>query len=407
MFADLPPYEDDPIEGIFRRCAADPRADKLNLSIGVFRDDSGNAPVLDCVKSAERAVLSRQETKAYVGPAGNPAYCAAIERLVLGDSHPVLSDERIRSVQTPGAGAALRVAAELIRSRNPGARIWFSDPVWLHQVDFFTRAGLAVRQHAYYDRQAHCLDFPGMMDSLEEARPGDVLVLHASCHNPTGEDLPLEAWDQLADWCTDKGVLPLVDIAYQGYGDGLEEDAAGLRAMAACVPEMMVAVSSSKSFAVYRDRVGALMLLHPSGGRKADEMLLHLVDLIRALYFMPPDLGAAVITHILNDTALRARWQEELEAARTRVTGLRRACHDHFSDALPGFDSRYMLRQKGMFSCLPVDDAQRLMLERDHGIYLMPSGRLNFAALSTASIPQLARALAAIGIDTRLTASGS
>jgi len=396
MFEKLTDYQDDIIESIFRRCAADKRANVMNLSIGVFRDRHGAAPVMNAVRRAEADVVTRQETKAYVGPLGNTAYARAIERLVLGDDHPVLGSGRLKTAQTPGAGAALRVAAELIRDLAPDTTIWFSDPVWLHQVDFFTRAGLKVAYHPYYDWQAGTLDFEGMLTGLGKAKAGDIVVIHAACHNPTGEDLSLDQWRVLTDFCLERGLIPLVDSAYQGYGDGIEEDAAGLRHMATHMPEMMIAISSSKSFAVYRDRVGALMLLHPQGGRAAEEAWLHMGDLIRGLYFMPPDLGAAVITHVLSDAALNAEWRSELDKARAHVQRLRQLTVDHFTTALRGFDSRYLLHQKGMFSCLPLSDDQRLTLERDHAVYLMPSGRLNFAALSEDKIPRLAGALKAI-----------
>lgn len=396
MFEKLTDYRDDVIESIFRRCAADKRPGAMNLSIGVFRDRNGAAPLMSAVRQAETDIVARQDTKAYVGPLGNAAYAREIERLVLGPDHPVLASSRLKTAQTPGAGAALRVAAEIIRDLAPGTTIWFSDPVWLHQVDFFTRAGLKVAYHPYYDWQTGTLDFEAMLAGLGRAMPGDVLVIHGACHNPTGADLSPEKWRILTDFCLDHQLLPLVDSAYQGYGDGLDEDAAGLRHMAAHMPEMMIAISSSKSFAVYRDRVGALMLLHREGGRAAEEAWLHMGDLIRGLYFMPPDLGAAVIAHILSDGALKAEWQGELEAARTRVKRLRQLTVDHFAGALPAFDSRYMLHQKGMFSCLPVSDQQRLRLEQEQAVYLMPSGRLNFAALSEDKIPRLAEALEAI-----------
>ncbi|GGC98682.1 aromatic amino acid transaminase [Aquisalinus flavus] len=396
MFEKLTHYRDDVIESIFRRCAADTRPGAMNLSIGVFRDRHGTAPLMSAVRKAETDIVARQDTKAYVGPLGNAGYARAIEELVLGTDHPVLDSGRLKTAQTPGAGAALRVAAEMIRDLAPGTTIWFSDPVWLHQVDFFTRAGLKVAYHPYYDWQTGTLDFEAMLAGLREAAPGDVLVIHAACHNPTGADLSPGQWRVLTDFCLEQRLLPLVDSAYQGYGDGLDADAAGLRHMAAHMPEMMIAVSSSKSFAVYRDRVGALLLLHPEGGRAAEEAWLHMGDLIRGLYFMPPDLGAAVITRILTDAALKAEWQGELETARTRVKRLRQLTVDHFAETLPGFDSRYMLHQRGMFSCLPVSDQQRLRLERDEAVYLMPSGRLNFAALSEDRIPRLAEALKAI-----------
>lgn len=390
MFELAPPHQDDPIESTFLRAKADPRPDLIDLSIGVFKDASGNAPIMATVRRAEMEVLGEQATKCYLSPAGNPDYCHAISRLVLGAAHPVLTGDRLQAVQTPGAGAALRVAAELIRFLKPDAAIWFSDPVWDHQPDFFTRAGLPRKIYRYYDRTNHTVDFDCMLTDLRAAARGDVVVLHGACHNPTGADLSVAQWRELALFCREHGLLPLVDIAYQGYGDGIEEDVAGVREMAVLMPEMLIAISSSKSFAVYRDRAGALMMLTPEGGRKAEELRLHVTDLIRALYFMPPDHGAAVITRILEDDTLRTGWAAELDAARAQVTGLRGAFQAMLQRAVNEADFTWLGHQKGMFSCLPLTEENRFRLERDQGVYLMPGGRINFAALSEEKIERLA-----------------
>jgi len=393
MFEQLKNYKPDAIESTFVRAAADDRPGKVNLSIGVFRDASGNVPIMESVRRAEAKALRDRQSKGYLTPAGNPAYAAEMETLVLGSDHAVLKDKRIRSVQTPGAGAALRVAAELITSLTPRAKIWFDTPVWAHQHDFFTRAGMAIRFHPYYDRTRNQLDFDGYLKGLSAAKPGDIVVIHGCCHNPTGEDLSPAQWRELTAYLLEHDLIPLVDIAYQGYGDGLEADVAGARYMAEKMPTMMIATTSSKSFAVYRDRAGALMLIHPEGGHKADDVKLHTLDLIRGLYFMAPDQGAEAVTTILRDPELRKMWESELEAARLSVANLRQKTYQAFSAAMPEIDFSFIARQKGMFSCLPISEENRIRLERDKAIYLMPEGRINFAALTDESLDYVADSL--------------
>jgi len=393
MFDGLKSYTDDPIESTFSRLKADQRPELVNLSIGVFRNAQGQVPLMEVVRQAESRVLDELVTKSYLTPAGNVKFCEAVSELLLGLNHQAVLEGRVRMVQTPGAGSALRVAAELTRSLNPKATIWFSDPVWSHQVDFFKAAGLNIKYYTYYDRESQTLDFTGMLQSLEAAKSGDIIVLHGACHNPTGEDLSFAQWQSLTELMRQKSLIPLVDIAYQGYGEGLEEDAAGLRYMAAQFPNMLIAYSASKSFAVYRDRVGVLFMITPDSGKPAEIMYNHLIDIIRSLYFMPPDRGAEIVATILGDVELRARWEAELSGMRDHVKQIRATALEAFKTHLQNWDWQNLARQKGMFSCLPISEPNRLKLEADKAIYLLPDGRLNFASLSRGNLDYVASSL--------------
>lgn len=395
MFENLPTPVDDPIESLFQRLHDDPRPDKLDLGIGVYRNEQGKVPLFAAVKAAEQRMLDTTPHKGYVGPLGNMDYCRKVSALVLGADHQCLQGSGPVMAQTPGAGGALRIAAEMIKLLRPGARIWFSDPVWLHQLDFFRSAGLEVRQYRYYRIDRGELQADAMLDDLAGLRADDVLVLHGSCHNPTGEDPPLWLWERLAALVCQKGAIPLVDLAYQGFGDGIEADVAGLRLMAAAVPQMILAVSSSKSFGIYRDRAGLLALLHHNPAQ-AEVLRVLLRDCIRANYFMPPDHGAQIIATILGDAGLCQMWRDEIDAVRVRIGSLRRLLRTELEQAVPGFDAAFLERQKGMFSCLPVTAAQQQRMEREFGIFMLPHARLNFAALAQSQAMRVARTFAAV-----------
>jgi len=394
MFENLPRPVDDPIEALFQRIHDDPRPDKLDLGIGVYRDEQGRVPLFAAVKAAEQRMLDAGMHKGYVGPLGNMAYCRQVSSLVLGQGHARLQGAGPVMAQTPGAGGALRVAAELIKQLRPGSRIWFSDPVWLHQLDFFRSAGLEIRQYRYYRIETGELQVEAMLEDLAAMRADDVLVLHGSCHNPTGEDLPLWLWERVAGLILQTGAIPLVDLAYQGFGDGIEADVEGLRRLAAAVPQMILAVSSSKSFGIYRDRAGLLALLHDQPGQ-ADVLRVLLRDRIRSNYFMPPDHGAQLIATILGDAGLNEMWRTEIDAVRMRIHALRRLLRVELEQAVPGFDAAFIERQKGMFSCLPLVQAEQQRLESEFGLFMLPHARLNFAALALSQAQRVARAFAA------------
>lgn len=396
MFTQLPPVSEDAIESLFARLAADPRPNKLDLGIGIYRNEEGQIPLMDCVRKAEQRLLSNQSHKGYLTPLGNQTYCRLVSELVLGKDHPVLDNNLLRSAQSVGAGGSLRVAAELIRHISPDSRIWFSEPVWQHQVDFFRAAGLQTCSYRYYDVLTSELQPKAMLEDLSQMRANDVLVLHGSCHNPTGEDPNPARWQQLVELVNRTGAIPLVDVAYQGFGEGIEEDVAGLRLMAAQVPAMMLAVSSSKSFGIYRDRAGLFSIINHDRNTDWDRWHALLRDTIRQLYFMPPDHGAALIVDILAEPELRESWQHEINQLRDRIHSLRHMFRRALENAMPGFDASFVERQKGMFSCLPITPAMQKRMEDDDAIYMLPNARLNFAALAQSQAERVASALARV-----------
>jgi aspartate aminotransferase len=396
MFKTLAGHQDDPIEAMFVRLAADEHPGKIDLGIGVFRDDHGNVPVMAAVRQAEAQLFERALPKSYISPLGNQDYCRDMETLSLGADHPVLKDSRIISAQTPGAGSALRAGAEFVHRLNPQSAVWVSEPVWDHQVEFFEKAGMAVHSYRYYDQPNGTLDFDGMCEDLRGMAADDLLLVHGCCHNPTGQDLDLDQWRTLSDIVNQTGAVPFVDVAYQGFGQGIEEDVAGLRLMAERVPEMLLTVSSSKSFGIYRERAGLLSIIVPPDARDPDDVRRRLRDTVRQLYFMAPDHGAAVVHEILSTPALEALWRKELDEVRGHVTAMRSRVRATIEDANPGFDASFIERQHGMFSCLPISEAEQLAMERDHHIYMLPNARVNVAAMSGDQSATLASAFAAI-----------
>ena len=391
MFRDLSPYEDDPIESMFVRLGADRSPDRMDLGIGVFRDDSGEVPVFRAVREAESRVVAREESKAYKGPLGNLDYCRVVEQLILGPEHPVLSTGSVVSTQSPGAGSALRVGAELVRSVSLESRVWVSDPVWPHQLEFFEQPGMKVMTYRYYDQFRSVLQFDEMLEDLKGMRRDDLLLLHGCCHNPTGQDLDLDQWQALTELVLEKGAIPFIDVAYQGFGLGIEEDVAGVRLMASQMPQMMLAVSSSKTFGIYRDRAGMLSVIVPPAANVATNVRRRIRDLARQLYFMPPDHGAAIVLEILSSPDLESLWRSELDGVRHEIVRKRAMIRKMMEAEIEGFDASYFEMQLGMFSCLPIGtDEQRLMEDLFH-IYMLPNARVNVAAMKLSDARTLAR----------------
>ena len=376
---------------MFVRLGADCSPDRMDLGIGVYRDDSGQVPVLRAVREAELRVVRREESKAYLGPLGNMGYCRAMERLVLGPEHPVLKEQRVISAQTPGAGSALRVGAELVRGLSRESRVWVSSPVWPHQLEFFEQAGIKIMTYRYYDQFKSVSQFDEMLEDLQDMRRDDLLLLHGCCHNPTGQDLDLDQWRAVSDLVLEKGAVPFVDVAYQGFGQGIEEDVAGVRLMAGLVPQMLLAVSSSKSFGIYRDRAGMLSVV----AREAIDttgLRRRIRDLARQLYFMPPDHGAAIVLEIMSSRDLEDSWRRELDRMRLEIVKNRAMLRKMMEAENKGFDASFIEKQYGMFSCLPIgNDEQRLMEDAFH-IYMLPNARVNVAAMKSSDAQTLARA---------------
>jgi aspartate aminotransferase len=394
LFSGLEQLPPDPILGVAQAFAADPSPQKVDLGIGIYRNEQGQSPVLSCVKSAERWLLEHQASKAYLSSAGNPEFNLAVAELLFGAKHGAISSQRVRSIQTPGGTGALRVAADFLRARNPAATIWLPNPTWATHHPIFAACGLTARKYPYYDPASARLLFHEMTETLAEARQGDVILLHGCCHNPTGADLNDEQWLQIAALLKTSGAVPLVDLAYQGFGDGLDADAGPIRMLAEALPEMLVASSYSKNFALYRDRVGAITAISQD---QTDAALArqHLVQAIRPNYSMPPDHGAAIVAHILANADLRAEWKEELATMRARIMEMRTLLSQELTSNT-GINHGFVARQKGMFTMLGLKPEQVSRLRQIHHIYISASGRMNVAGLSPANIKRVAEGLAAV-----------
>lgn len=392
MFETLNPLPQDPILQLMQTFRDDPRPDKVDLGIGVYKDDVGNTPIMAAVHEAERRLLDGETTKSYVGPAGSAGYNDAMKTLILGADNTLIRDGRTSVVQTPGGCGALRMAAEFLRLCNPATTVWVSSPTWANHLPLLGGAGLTIREYPYLNRDALQVDFAAMLESLEGAKAGDVVLLHGCCHNPSGADLGIEQWQQVTALIQRKGLLPFVDMAYQGLGDGLEPDAAGLRHLASQVPEMLVAASCSKNFGLYRERTGALMLISETAGinQAATSQLL---SVIRSHYSMPPAHGAAIVETILGDNDLTQQWQSELNGMCERILHLRHA----FAETLaPAGDFGFIARQRGMFSFLGISPEQVQTLREDHGIYMLDSSRVNVAGLNDKVLPRVADAIRSV-----------
>ena len=392
MFEALPEAKPDAILALMQVFRADTRADKLDLGVGVYKDSAGKTPVMQAIKTAEAKLLETQETKAYVAPTGSVPFCTAMIDLVFGQEG---DKSRMRAAQSVGGSGALRVLADLMRGSRPDASLWVSDPTWPNHVPLMGAAGFNLERYSYYNAETGKADIDAILASLSQAAKGDIVLLHGCCHNPTGADLTLEDWSKIIDLLEEKDLFPFVDIAYQGFGEGLEEDAAAVRLIAERMPELVVAASCSKNLGLYRERVGAAILV----GRNAEEAALafaQLTSVIRSNYSMPPDHGANSTELVLSDTALSAAWREELESMRIRMVGLRQA----FSDAMrkrsnsDRFD--YIATQNGMFSRLPLTGTQIDKLRDDHAIYIVGDGRINVAGLPQDGIDQLADAICTV-----------
>jgi aromatic-amino-acid transaminase len=384
LFSALKDQPSDSLLELIQLHRADPRADKIDLGVGVYKDEQGHTPVMAAVKQAEAALLHSQTSKSYLGTAGDMGFVEALIPVVFGEARR--GDTALSGVQTPGGTGALRLAAELLNRARPGATVWVGTPTWINHFPLLEDAGLTIREYRSFDRETQSVIFPALRKALESAAPGDIVLLHACCHNPTGADLSPEQWREVAGLCAERGLLPLIDLAYQGLGQGLGADAAPARDLLKQVPEALIAYSCNKNFALYRDRVGALFYQCRDAARR-ERLRGNLINLARTLWSMPPDHGAAVVRLILSDAALAKMWSDELDAMRLRVHSLRTA----LAAAHPGLG--FLTRQNGLFSTLPLSPEEVLSLRTQHSIYMAVSGRVNLAGLATAQVPVLAAAL--------------
>lgn len=402
MFEDLNLITADSILGLMAAYRADPDPRKVDLGIGVYRDDHGETPVPVAVRQAQTALLERETTKTYVGPAGNPGYNQAMERLVLGEGHSALTAGRVRSVQTPGGCGALRLGAELIRAASPESVVYVSAPTWANHGPLLSGAGLRLEHYPYYDPATGGVQFEAMLETLAKLPPRTVVLLHACCHNPTGADLSQDQWRTVLSLIKRRQLLPFLDMAYQGLGDGLEADAFAIRLFCAELPEVVCAVSCSKNFGLYRERTGSL---HVSSGTAAaaDAVMSQLVRLGRGMWSMPPDHGAAIVHAILADPGLTRLWKEELENMRVRVQGLRHAVVEQLGRHCPQHDFSFIAAQRGMFSYFGIGKEQVRELRIAHHIYMTDDSRMNVAGLRQENLDYFARAVAQV-LSTRAAA---
>ncbi len=392
MLEHLERLSPDPILGVMAafRADADPR--KVDLGVGVYRDDAGNTPVMRAVREAEQELIAQQTTKTYVSAVGNAGYNDVMARLVLGQDHAALSSGRLRTIQAPGGCGALRLGAELIRTAAPEAVVHVSTPTWANHVPLLSNCGLKLERYPYFDPATGGVAFDAMLSALDRLPPRSVVLLHASCHNPTGADLEEGQWRELLALARRRSLLPFIDIAYQGLGAGVAEDAYGPRLFCAELPEVLVAVSCSKNFGLYRERTGALHVLSATPCA-ADAAISQLMRIARGLYSMPPDHGAAIVHAIFSEERLRRSWEQELEAMRLRIQHLRDATVKALAAACPRKDFGYIARQRGMFSYLGIDTRAVHALRERHHVYMMDDSRMNVAGLRMENIPYFAEAV--------------
>lgn len=401
MFQHIEPAPSDPILGLSEAFRADSNPKKINLSVGVYQDENGKTPILESVKRANRLVLERQTTMSYLPIDGSPAYGAAVQNLIFGAGHEVVSSRRAATSHTPGGTGALRVAADFVRKHFPKATVWLTQPTWPNHPQIFAAAGVATKTFPYFDAASNSLAFDNVLAAIETMAPGDVVLFHGCCHNPTGIDPTPEQWKELADAVYRRGLLPLLDFAYQGFAEGISEDAVGLRAFVgdSSSPrpgaELMLCSSFSKNFGLYCERVGAFTIV-AADRNDASAVQSQVKAAIRANYSNPPAHGAELVTTILGDADLRSQWEGEVAAMRNRINGMRSLLVDTLkAKGVPG-DYSFITRQRGMFSFSGLTPPQVEALKSRHAIYIVGSGRINVAGITPTNVEPLCAAIAEV-----------
>ncbi|GIU54091.1 amino acid aminotransferase [Shewanella sp. KT0246] len=395
MFNTLTAMPADPILGLLTQYRQDNHPQKIDLGVGVYKDPVGHTPILDCVKRAEQLRTDTENTKVYIGPTGSEPFNRLMTELAFGQGHAALLADRIRTVSTPGGTGALRVAAEFIKSCNPNTVIWVSDPTWANHTGLFEAAGLTVKTYPYYDYDTKTLKFEEMKAALNTIRQDDVVLLHACCHNPSGMDLSVEQWDEVIAITAKQGFTPLIDMAYQGFGEGVDEDAYGVRQMAAAVEEMILCSSCSKNFGLYRERIGACTLV-AKDSNTANVAFSVLLYVVRCIYSMPPAHGAAIVETILGTPELKQQWLDELTVMRNRINGNRQMLVNKLIENGVKQDFSFIANQKGMFSFLGINAEQVETLKQQHSIYMVGSSRMSIAGISETNVDYLAKSISSI-----------
>ncbi len=394
MFETLRDLPTDKIITLIAEYRADPRDNKIDLGVGVYKDASGNTPVMRAVKAAEKQLWEVQTTKTYTALAGDPAFGKALAGLVLGDS---VEHDRLAFAAQPGGTGAIHQALELIKMAAPEATVWLSAPTWPNHPSIIQHLGMKMSEYRYFDNATRAVDFTGMMEDLQKIAPGDVVLLHGACHNPTGANLTLPQWDEVAALLLEKGAVPLIDIAYQGFGDGLEEDAAATRLIASRLPEAMIAASCSKNFGLYRERTGLLMATSPDA-KTQKRTQASLAHLNRQNFSFPPDHGARLVQMILEDDALRADWMAELEETRLGMLGLREQLANALRERTNSDRFGFIAEHRGMFSRIGATPEQVAYMRDKHAIYMVGDSRLNIAGLNAETVDKLADAIVDAGV---------
>jgi aspartate aminotransferase/aromatic-amino-acid transaminase len=392
MWKDIQPAPPDSILGLTEQFKKDTNPAKVNLGVGVYKDDNGGTPILKAIKKAEEQLLATETSKSYLPISGDPAYCGAVQQLILGADSEVLQSSRAVTVHAPGGTGALKVGADLLHRFRPGARVWVSSPTWANHNGIFGDAGFAIDSYRYYNPETRGLDFDGMVDDLSRAAAGDIVVLHTCCHNPSGVDLANDQWDELARLADAGGWMPFLDFAYQGFGEGIAEDRYAVERFAASGVDFLVASSFSKNFGLYNERTGALTVVAPTADEAATAMS-HVKTVIRTNYSNPPAHGGLAATLVLNTPELYEMWQDELAEMRVRIKDMRSALVRGLAENGVEGDFSFIERQRGMFSFSGLSDEVVAWLRAEKSIYVVGGGRINLAGLTSANIDYVCRSI--------------
>ncbi len=392
MFDRLPELPADSLLGLITLFRDDQNPNKVDLGVGVYRDEAGHTAIMSAVSKANALHIAKEDSKTYIGPIGVPGFVEGIKALVYGMDSTVIKDKRVAAIQTPGGCGALRVASEFLSRMGDNLTVWISDPTWANHIPLIKAASLPIKSYPYFNAETGLVDYESMDKQLAELGPNDIVLLHGCCHNPTGADLSFEHWQRITERVLNQGFTPFVDIAYQGLGDGLEADVAGVRFMAERVEEMVVATSCSKNFGLYRERTGCLMVQSKSA-QIAKAMQTQIQDVARANYSMSPAYGGFLVDHILHSKELKQEWMDELNAMATRVKSLRQGLLDQIKAQGVDKDFEFIVKQKGMFSYLGISKEQVRQLRDEFSIYMADSSRINVAGLNTHCLEYVASAL--------------
>ena len=395
MFEKVQTAPADPILGLTEMFKADPNPDKINLSVGVYQDAQGKTPVLETVKEAEKRILEQESSKGYLPMTGEPAYCAQVQQLLFGEGHEIISSKRAATAQCPGGTGALRVVGDYLNNQHSDASLWLSNPTWANHNTIFEAAGVNCKQYAYRDAATNGLDFEAMCESIKTIPRGDVILLHGCCHNPTGIDPTPEQWSQIGDLLAAQGVIPLVDFAYQGLGDGVEEDRAGLLILTQKLKQMFICSSFSKNFGLYRERTGALTIV-ADDAEQAGVVMSQVKLRIRYNYSNPPSHGGQIVATVLNDPELKAKWLEEVAGIRNRINEMRHLFVNTLKDKGVTQDFSTIIEQRGMFSFSGLTKDQVERLKKEYSIYIVGSGRINVAGMTPDNMDRLCEAIKAV-----------